>query len=42
MSFEKRFKMRPEGFVSKNRNFVEMIPLNMELQMVCDARMQIS
>lgn len=40
ISLENRFKIRPDGFVSKNLIVVEIIPLNIALYSLCDARMQ--
>lgn len=40
ISFENRFKIRPDGFVSKNLIVVEMMPLNIELWRFCEARKQ--
>lgn len=42
MSFENRFKILPDGFVSKNRIVVATTPLNIELYSFCEARMQIT
>lgn len=41
-SFENRFKIRPDGFVSKKRNDVDIIPLNMVLCSLRDARTQMA
>lgn len=41
-SFENRFKIRPEGFVSKKRIVAEMAPVNIELCNFCEARTQIA
>lgn len=40
ISLENRFKIRPDGFVSKNRIDVEIMPLNMKSCSFCDARTQ--
>lgn len=42
ISLENRFKIRPDGLVSKNRMVVEMIPLNMALWMFWEIFTQIS
>lgn len=39
-SFENKFKIRPDGFVSKKRNDVDIIPLNIALCNLRDARTQ--
>lgn len=42
MSLEKRFKIRPDGFVSKKRILVDTIALNIDSYRFCDARMHTS
>ena len=37
MSFENRFMIRPDGFVSKNSIFVEINPRNIESWRFCEA-----
>lgn len=41
ISRAKRFKIRPDAFVSKNRIVVEIIPLNIALWIFCEIRTQI-
>lgn len=38
ISLENRFKIRPDGFVSKNRIVVDMMPANIVSCSFCDAR----
>lgn len=40
-SLENKFKIRPDGFMSKNRNDVDTIPLNIALCNLWDARTHI-
>lgn len=40
-SLENKLRIRPDGFVSKKRSDVDIIPLNMALCNLCDARTQI-